>query len=124
MFKKVKELKEKISKESDFSDITNTSIRSIIGGELLNSTFAKKQAGIIILLVVLSFFYTGNRYYCEKQMAKIDKLQKELTKVKYTYLTISCELMTLSRQSKVEKNIKNKGIDLEESTTPPYAMQR
>ena len=98
--------------------------KTILGGEVLNSKFAKKQAGIIILLVVLSFFYTGNRYSCEKQLAKIDKLQKELIKVKYTYLTISSELMTLSRQSKVEKIIQSKGINLEKSTVPPHSVQQ
>jgi len=98
--------------------------RKLLSGEGLNSTFAKKQIGILILLVVLSFFYTGNRYSCEKQLAKIDKLQKELTEVKYTYLTISSELMTLSRQSKVEKIIQAKGINLEKSTVPPYSIQQ
>ncbi len=122
MFKKLKTFREKISKESDFSDIKEASFRDIIGGEVLNSAFAKKQAGIIILLVVLSFTYTGNRYFCEKQLAKIDKLQQELVEVKYTYLTISSELMTLSRQSQVENIIKNKGIMLNESTTPPYSL--
>ena len=123
MFKKIKAFREKITKESDFSDIKNTSIRGILGGEVLNSTFAKKQAGIIILLVVLSFFYTGNRYYSEKQLAKINRLQRELTQVKYTYLTISSELMTLSRQSKVEQTIRERGINLEKSTVPPYSIQ-
>ncbi len=123
MFKKLKAFTEKISKESDFSDIKGASFRDIIGGEVLNSNFAKKQAGTIILLVVISFFYTGNRYYCEKQLAKIDKLQQELVKVKYTYLTISSELMTLSRQSQVENIIKNKGIMLEDSTIPPYSIE-
>ena len=112
MFKKIK------------STIKEADIKGVLGGEVLNSAFAKKQAGIIILLVVLSFFYTGNRYACEKQLAKIDKLQKELTEVKYTYLTISSELMTISRQSKVEKIIQAKGINLEKSTVPPHSVQQ
>lgn len=123
MFEGIKDIKKKIKQSPEFSDISNSSLRDIIGGEILNKNFVKKQFGVILLLSALSFFYIGNRFHCEKQLAEIDKLQQELKKSKYTYLTISCDLMTLSRQSKVEEIIKNKGIMLEESTTPPYKIE-
>lgn len=123
MFEEIKNIKNKIKQSPEFSDISNSSLRDIIGGEILNKNFVKKQFGVILLLSALSFFYIGNRFHCEKQLAEIDKLQQELKKSKYTYLTISCDLMTLSRQSKVEEIIKSKGIMLEESTTPPYKIE-
>jgi hypothetical protein len=122
MFGKLKKLSEKIKQSPEFSDISNSSIRDILGGDILNKNFVKKQFGVILLLSALSFFYIGNRFHCEKQLAQIDKLQNELKEAKYTSLTISCQLMTLCRQSQVEGIIKDKGIMLQESTTPPYKI--
>lgn len=123
MFKKLKNAKDKITQSPDFSDISSNPIRGFMGGEILNSKLVRKQAKMLGLLVLISFFYIGNRYAFENNLAKIDRLQRKLTHVKYVYLTISCDLMTLSRQSKVQESIKDRGILLEESTIPPYTLK-
>ena len=119
MFGKWKNIKEKIEQSAEFKDIKNSSYRDFVGGGILNKSFVKKQWGVIVLLVILSFFYIGNRYYCEHQLEEIDRLQQKLTEAKYTYLTKSRDLMTMSRQSEVTKIINRKGINLVESTVPP-----
>jgi hypothetical protein len=52
----------------------------------------------------------------------IVKLEKKLTDVKYEALTRSAELMGGSKQSQVKSLIVEKGIQLEESQTPPYSI--
>lgn len=124
MFEKIKNIKEQFKKSPEFSDITGSSIKDFINGDIFNKEFIKKQYGVIVLLSVISFFYIGNRYSVEKQLARIDALQRELIEIKYTSLTISCELMTLSRQSNVEAIIQEKNIGLQELVIPPYNIEK
>ena len=75
------------------------------------------------MLAILAFMYVDNRFYCETQLAKVIELKKQIQDVKYESLTISAELMEISRQSNIEKMIKERGIDLSESDTPPIVIQ-
>ena len=69
------------------------------------------------------FLYVDNRYYCETQLSKELKLKREIQDVKYESLTISAELMEISRQSNVRKMIKERGLTLSESNTPPIVLE-
>jgi hypothetical protein len=46
-------------------------------------------------------------------------LKKEIQDLKYESLTISAELMKLSRQSSVVKMVNEKGLEIEESPVAP-----
>ena len=74
------------------------------------------------MIALLTFIYIDNRYYCETQLADEIKLKKQLQDIKYESLTISAELMQLSRQSNVEKMIRDRGVDIEATTTPPIVI--
>jgi hypothetical protein len=56
------------------------------------------------------------------KLSEIDTLQKELIDVKYDALTISSQLMRESRQSNVRELVKDRGLELEDSKTPPYTI--
>ena len=64
-----------------------------IGGDVLDSGFMRRQARLLVLIMVLVIFYINNRYECQKQLIEIDRLEKELTDVKYDALTRKSELM-------------------------------
>jgi hypothetical protein len=98
-------------------------LRDVVGGKM-TAEFLGKQAGLITLIIVMIFFYISNRYECQQKMMDIVKLQKKLTDVKYEALTRSAELMGGSKQSKVKDLIVEKGIELEESQTPPYSVTK
>lgn len=80
----------------------------------------------VLFLVVffgVSFWYIDNRYVCEKKMLQITKLEKELQDRKFVWLTISADLTQLSRQSEVEKVIKEKNIELKVSSEPAIKIK-
>jgi hypothetical protein len=70
----------------------------------------------------LTFLYVDNRFYCETQLAKEIDLKKKIQDVKYESLTISAELMEVSRQSNVMNKVNENGINLTQSTTPPIVI--
>ena len=107
----------------DFSDIKSSTIRDIINGNILTKNFLLKQYGLLIMIAGLTFLYVDNRFYCETQLAKEIDLKKKIQDVKYESLTISAELMQISRQSNVMNKVNESGINLIQSTTPPILIE-
>lgn len=101
----------------------HTSLKNIIGGDILATDFFRRQTKLLVLLMVLILFYIHNRYAAQQQMIEIDKLKKELIDIKYDALTRSSELMERSRQSRIEEYIATKESDLQTSTNPPYLLK-
>ena len=95
--------------------------RSILGGEVLVHLM-KKQANLIILIMILVILYIDNRYSSQQEMIEIDRLKKELIDTKYDALTISSELT--ERQSRIEEYISAEGTPLETASTPPYLIKK
>lgn len=100
-----------------------SSLKNILGGDILAAGFFEKNGWLIVLIVVLTIVYVNNRYLCQQQMLEIDKLKKELTDIKYDALTRSSELMEKSRQSRIEDYVSNKESDLQTATNPPYIIE-
>ncbi len=75
------------------------------------------------MMSLLAFLYVDNRYYCETQLAKEIKLKKEILDLKYESMTISAELMAISRQSNVLSIVKAKGLNLMETYTPAIEIK-
>lgn len=113
-----------IKGNEDFSDITyKTFWRDVINGNIFTKKFFQKQYGLLIMLAILAFMYVDNRYYCETQLVREIELKKKIRDVKYESLTISAELMQISRQSNIQKMIQERNIPLIESNTPPIVIE-
>jgi len=117
-----KKIWEKIKESEDFSDIKSSNIRDVASGNILTKKFIQKQYGLLIMIAVLAFVYIDNRYYVETQMSRENRLRRELRDVKYESLTISAELMQISRRSNVLRMINERGLGLIESTEPPIKI--
>lgn len=94
-------------------------IKGVLDGSLLTNEWFVKQLPYIIFLVVLAFIYIGNRYHAEKIVRRNAELQKEINDLRAESITIAAELMLISKQSEVAKQVKERGLDLEESLVPP-----
>ena len=116
-----KQINEKTGKAKKAKN--RTSLKNIIGGDILATDFFRRQTKLLVLIMVLILFYIHNRYACQQQMIEIDKLKKELIDIKYDALTRSSELMEKSRQSRIEEYIATKESDLQTSTNPPYLIK-
>jgi hypothetical protein len=118
-----KKISEAIKGSEDFSDIKSSTVRDIFNGNILTNKFLQKQYGLLIMIAALTFLYVDNRFYCETQLAKEIELKKKIQDVKYESLTISAELMEISRQSNVMNKVNESGINLIQSTTPPIVIE-
>jgi cell division protein FtsL len=117
-----KRITDAIRGSEDFSDIKSSSIRDFLNGNILTNKFLQKQYVLLIMIAALTFLYVDNRFYCETQLAKEIDLKKKIQDVKYESLTISAELMEISRQSNVMNKVNENGINLTQSTTPPIVI--
>ena len=55
---------------------SRTSLKNIIGGDILATDFFRRQTKMLVLIMVLILFYIHNRYACQQLMIEIDKLKK------------------------------------------------
>jgi hypothetical protein len=94
----------------------------IFDGSFLTKNSLRKNLKLILLIVTCIFIYISNHYAVIMKLSEIDTLQKELIDVKYDALTISSKLMRESRQSNVRELVKSRGLELEDSNTPPYTI--
>lgn len=102
---------------------SHITLKSILGGDILAHEFLRRQASLLILVVILTILYIDNRYSSQQELIEIDRLQEELVDIKYDALTISSELTEKSRQSRIEKYISDKGTPLKTAATPPYLIK-
>lgn len=75
------------------------------------------------MIAFLLFMYIDNRYYCETQMIKVIEMKKKIQDVKYESLTISAQLMELNRQSNIQNMVRERGLNLQETDTPPMVIK-
>ena len=118
-----KKITDAIRGSEDFSDIKSSTLRDVLNGNILTKKFFQKQYGLLIMIAVLTFFYVDNRYYCETQLAKEIEMKKKIMDAKYESLTISAELMQISRQSNVFKMVNDSGLNLIETISPPIVIE-
>ena len=95
--------------DEDEDSLGEISLKSIIGGDILQSRFMLHQVVFFMFLVVLAIIYTGNRYSSQQDALLIDSLKAELQ---------------ASRQSEIVNLLKHNGDSLLlHSTTPPFILK-
>lgn len=91
---------------------------------MMSIDFISRNFTLIAFVVLLCLLVVENRYTCDKQLAQIVKLKKELEDAKYEALTVNAELSQHSRQSNVKRLISDQAIDIAESTLPPFIIKK
>jgi cell division protein FtsL len=111
-----------IDTEVEKEEITRFSVKSIIDGSVLTVSSVVKQIPFILFLVFLAVVYIANRYHAEKVVREMYALQDTVRDLQAEQLTTASELMDLSKPSKVQDLINQKGLGLSESIKPPYKI--
>ncbi len=115
---------EAINQYVDEDDMGELSFKSVLGGDILGSKFFLKQILFVVFCVVLMLLYTANRYSSQQDAILIDELRTKLQDVKYNVMTQSSELMNFTRQSNIEKLLRQTNDStLHNPTTPPYLIK-
>lgn len=98
------------------------SFRSLIDGNVLTQKAVIKQTPFILLLVLIAFLSIANRNHAEKLVIKSNALQNEVKELRSQAISTSSELMKFSRQSTVERIVRERGLELKENTEPPKKL--
>jgi len=117
-----KKIISKILNKDEVKDLKETSIKDVISGNIFTKSYFLKQTKLILLIIALVFIYMNNRMVCEKQLALIDKLNKELECEKYISMVTETELLSISRPKEIKKLVDKHGLQLEQPTMPPYKV--
>ncbi|HET9570630.1 MAG TPA: FtsL-like putative cell division protein [Bacteroidales bacterium] len=99
-------------------------LNELLDGSFMTKDVMRRNALLLLLLVGLIIVYISNHYAVIMRLSEIDSLQKELTEAKYEALTRTSDLMRESRQSFVQEMIIQKGLELENSTIPPFTIAK
>jgi hypothetical protein len=118
-FEEVEFIDEQVEKKPE---LRGGNVKGIIDGSVLTREFVIKQLPYIIFLAILAILYIGNRYHAEKLFRRSGELQSELKELRAEAITVSAELMHLSRQSQVLNLLRERDIDLMESIDPPQKI--
>ena len=104
-------------------DLPQVSLREILGGDFLIAGFLRHQIWFILLLVVMGIIYITNRYQAQLEIIEEQRLRKELVEKKNFALTQYCELTRRTRQSNLERLLREQGDStLTAPKEPPFVI--
>lgn len=98
-------------------------VMHVLGGTVLTEDVFLKNTRFLFVLFLIGALYIWNRYSCTGKMTEIEKYRSELKDAKYEALTISSELTSLSRQSKVQGSIEQNSLGLKPAKEPVYKLE-
>jgi len=97
-------------------------VKSLISGSLLSERIILGNLPYVILLTVIGALYIANRFHAEKVIRRTDELQKVVKELRAEALSTSSDLMLLSKQSEVIRQVNERGLGLKELKEPPYRL--
>lgn len=103
-------------KDSSFS------MRDLLDGNVLTRKAVLKQTRFILLLVLIAFVSIANRNHAEKTVIRLNRLQHDVRELRAKSITISSDLVRISRQSEVVRLVNRYELDLEENLQPPKKL--
>ena len=119
----LKEVIQENAREDEKPFSSTLALKTILGGDILNTQAIRRQVWLILLITFFSILYVSNRYSCQKQQIKIDKLNTELKKSKYKTLSLSSVLTERCRESHVVEMLRaNSDSVIRTADQPPYII--
>lgn len=120
--KTIEDIVKEEAKEADDKPVSSFSLSKTLGGAIIAKA-VQKQIGLVLLITLFLIIYISNRYLCQQQIVKIDKLERQLVEVRYKATVCKSILTEKSRESNIMKMLEAKGDStLTVPTTPPYKI--
>jgi hypothetical protein len=105
-------------------DMSKFRIRELLDGTILVRENVLKQLPFVLFLTFLGIIYIGNRFHAERMVRKISEMKTEVGNLRSEEITITSELMNISRPSEVAALVASKSMGLKESMVPPKKIRR
>ncbi len=119
----LKEVIQERATEDEAPQSATFSLRRILLGDVLNTTFMRRQIWLILLITIFLFIYISNRYSCQQSLIKIDRLKQELKDAKFRALSSSSQLTEKCRETNVLELLKSSHDSiLQHPDQPPYII--
>jgi hypothetical protein len=99
-------------------------IKELIDGTFLVRENMIRQLPYVLFLTFLGVIYIGNRFHAERMVREINNLKIEVDNLRSEQITITSELMNISRPSEVAALVEMKGLGLKESLEPPKKLKK
>jgi len=90
--------------------------QDLLGGAILENERTRRIFPFLLFLAGLAFIYITNDYVLENKVRRITKIELEIRELRYEYISVKSDLMTLSQQSELEKRLE--GIGIKETDEP------
>ncbi len=84
--------------------------QDVLGGGILENKNARRIFPYLLFLALLAFFYITNDYVLESKVRKITKIERQIRELRYEYISVKSDLMTISKQSQLAKRLEKLGI--------------
>ncbi len=119
----LKEVIQENAREDEQPLSSTLSLRTILGGDILNTQAIRRQVWLFLLITIFAVLYISNRYSCQKQQIEIDKLTQVLKTSKYKTLSLSSILTERCRESHVVELLRaNNDSTIHPADQPPYII--
>lgn len=102
--------------------IGNT-VMTYLRGDFLIAPFYRRQAKLMLLIVVLFIVNISNRYSGQREQIEINSLKDTLVHMRYSSLVRLSELSTENRQSYIERYLKKNKSEVKISSHSPYVIE-
>jgi hypothetical protein len=98
------------------------SFRDLLDGNVLTRKSVLKQSRFILLLVLIAFFSIANRNHAEKTVIQLNRMQSDVKEMRAKSISISSDLVKISRQAEVVRLVNRYNLGLEENLEPPHKL--
>lgn len=101
-----------------------TSAKDLFKSINLNGEWFRRNLLFIIVITACLLGFVTNRYQAQQELIEEANLKKELTRMKYKWLTRYSELTTCTRESRIEEQLRQNGdTTLKHSKDAPFLIK-
>ncbi len=120
--KTLEEIMEEEAHESETQPPSNFSLSRTLGGAILAHVI-QSQIKLVLLITLFLIIYITCRYQCQQKMVEIDRLEQQLTSIRYKATVVTSFLTEKSRESNIMDMLEQKGDStLQIPKDPPYKI--
>lgn len=105
-----KKKKEKSLKSSLQKGRFGRATQEVLGGGVLEKERTFRMFPFLLFISFLAFIYITNDFTLESKVRKISHLQKDVMELRYEYISVKSNLITISKQSQLAKRLEKLGI--------------
>jgi hypothetical protein len=104
------EFTEKAGSQHETVGTLGRAAQDVLGGDILNNKKTRQIFPYLLFLAFLAFVYITNDYVLENKVREIAQMERQIKELRFEYISVKSDLMTLSKQSQLEQRLESMGI--------------